>query len=111
MEAEFTMAYLLDIQTFSVNILSSNFQLYKQVTTLSNQGHGYSIYSLAPISFSHGQRYPRNKHVPLWAYNGGKGEIRTLGARRHGGLANHCTRPTMRPFHVEPPIGLEPTTS
>lgn len=45
------MIYSLDIQIFSVNILSSNFQLYKQVTTLSNQGHGYSIYSLVPISF------------------------------------------------------------
>ena len=32
---------------------------------------------------------------------GGKGGIRTLGALRLGGLANHCTRPTMRPFHVE----------
>lgn len=31
---------------------------------------------------------------------GGEGEIRTLGTRRHGGLANHCTRPTMRPLHI-----------
>ena len=50
------------------------------------------------------------KEGSLWSL-GGKGEIRTLGAQRHGRLATCCTRPTMRPFHVEPPIGLEPTTS
>ena len=91
------MVYSLDIQTFSVNILSSNFQLYKQVTTLSNQGHGYFT-PWCRLAFSR-PTIPTQQAHPLWAYNGGKGEIRTLGARRHDGLANHCTRPTMRPFH------------